>query len=183
MFMSEHVVRILRRARYAQPVNRVATSVARMLVGSGPTRSFVQRHRHRIGEVRSELPRGKDIVLWAHGDDRITNDLFWTGWRGYERELSPLFFEFAKTSRVTLDVGAYVDFFTTLAAVANRAGRRSRSNPSAQFTIDSARTFAKTDSPTSMRPALSFPVKSDRRSSTTRSRRRFRRARAPTSSS
>lgn len=49
--------------------------------------------------------------------------MFWLGWQVYEPETAPIFFQLASRARVTLDVGAYVGFYSLLAAHANPAGR------------------------------------------------------------
>lgn len=59
----------------------------------------------------------------AMADDGVSNDLFWGGWNGYEPEVTPEFYERARTSRVTLDVGAHVGYFAVLAGIANPAGK------------------------------------------------------------
>jgi FkbM family methyltransferase len=56
-------------------------------------------------------------------DDWVSNQVFWRGWRGYEPETSPLFFRLAAHAAVTLDVGAYVGFFSLLAGHANPRAR------------------------------------------------------------
>jgi FkbM family methyltransferase len=63
------------------------------------------------------------LRLSSRADDWVSNQVFWRGWRGYEPETSPLFFALAERAAVTLDVGAYVGFFTLLAAHASTSGR------------------------------------------------------------
>jgi FkbM family methyltransferase len=60
--------------------------------------------------------------LWSRADDWISNQVYWRGWAGYEPEMSPLFFRFAASSRVVIDVGAHVGFYAILAAHANPDG-------------------------------------------------------------
>src|SRR5262249_48901648 len=66
---------------------------------------------------------GKVLRLWSRGDDWVSNQVFWRGWSAYEPETCPLFFRLAQRSRATLDVGAYVGYFTLLAAHANPDAR------------------------------------------------------------
>lgn len=114
----------LKRLRVSQPFNAVATSVARGALGLLGLRSeFLVRHLHRAGEVRCRLPNGRTLELWSRGDDWVSNQLFWRGLSGYEPETVPWFWALARSAQVTLDVGAYVGFYTLLAAHANPAGR------------------------------------------------------------
>ena len=61
--------------------------------------------------------------MWSRGDDEIASSVFWRGWSGHEPETATLFFEWAGSARVTLDIGSHVGYFALLAAVANPAGR------------------------------------------------------------
>jgi FkbM family methyltransferase len=49
--------------------------------------------------------------------------VFWRGWSGYEPETIPLFYRLAQRAQTTIDVGAYVGFYTLIAAHANASGR------------------------------------------------------------
>jgi FkbM family methyltransferase len=73
--------------------------------------------------VHSELPNGRTLRLWSRADDWVSNQVYWRGWQGYEPETAPLFFRVASRARITLDVGAYVGFFTLIAGHANPNGR------------------------------------------------------------
>jgi FkbM family methyltransferase len=110
--------------RASQPFNYLATSLLRSgLAVTGARSEWVIAHVHRVGPVRAKLPGGRTLRLWSRGDDWISNQVFWRGWDGYEPETVPLFFRLAGRSRVTLDVGAHVGFYTLLAAHANPQGR------------------------------------------------------------
>ena len=61
--------------------------------------------------------------LWSRGDDWVANQVYWRGWSGFEPEMSPIFLRLAAQSRVTVDVGAHVGFYTVVAALANPRGR------------------------------------------------------------
>lgn len=76
-----------------------------------------------MGEVCDRLPNRRLLRLWSQGDDWISNQVFWRGWSGYEPETAPLFFDLARRASVTLDVGAYVGYFSLLAGHANPEGR------------------------------------------------------------
>lgn len=112
--------RILKTLRATQPLNLVTTSIVRALFslgGGAPER--VIRHLHRMGPVSAPLPNGRCLKLWSRADDWVSNQVYWRGWAGYEPETVPLFFEKAKRARLVVDVGAYVGFYSLLAAHAN----------------------------------------------------------------
>lgn len=118
------IVPLLKRLRSSQPFNSFATSAIRAILRASRARSeTVIKHLHRLGEVTDELPNGRMLRLWSQADDWISNQVFWRGWHGYEPETTALFFRLAAQTRATLDVGAYVGFFTLLAAHANPSGR------------------------------------------------------------
>lgn len=118
------VKRPLKRLRAFGPFNRAVTGVARAVVRMGHVESeFVIKHLIRVGVVSAPLPGGRTLTLWSKGDDWISNQVFWRGWDGYETETAGIFFRLATRARVTLDVGAYVGFYSLLAAHANPEGR------------------------------------------------------------
>jgi FkbM family methyltransferase len=84
---------------------------------------FVVKHLHKSGAVRSKLPNGHTLRLRSRGDDWVSNQIYWRGWNCYEPETVPLFFRLAERAKVTFDVGAYVGYYTLLAAHANPSGR------------------------------------------------------------
>jgi FkbM family methyltransferase len=63
------------------------------------------------------------LRLWSRGDDWISNQVFWRGWAAHERETANVFFQLAKEAQATIDIGAYVGYYSLLAAHANRFGR------------------------------------------------------------
>jgi len=114
----------LKALRGVPPINFVATSLARgvlRLAGAQP--EFFVRHLPKVGTVSAALPGGRRLRFVTRGDDGIPNQIFWRGWTGYEPETVPLFFELARRSQTTFDVGAHVGTFSLLAAHANPAGR------------------------------------------------------------
>jgi FkbM family methyltransferase len=114
----------IKNLRSSQPFNRLATSGARSIFSAlGLKSEFVIKHLHRIDLVESRLPNGKTLRLQSKGDDWVSNQVFWRGWKGYEPETMPLFFRLAQQSKVTFDIGAYVGFFALLAAHANENGK------------------------------------------------------------
>jgi FkbM family methyltransferase len=118
------VVRALKAVRASQPFNAVATTTVRaVLTLAGMRSAWVVKHLHRVGTVRCRLPNGRLLRLRSRGDDWVSNQVFWLGWRGYEPETTPLFYRLAARARATLDVGAHVGFFALLAGHANPAGK------------------------------------------------------------
>src|SRR5215472_7343841 len=114
----------LKSLRTSQPFNYVTTSVtlgALNVAGIRP--EFIVNHLHRAGTVRRRLPNGQTLSLWSRGDDWISNQIYWRGWDGYEPETAPVFFKLATSAEVTVDVGAYVGYYTLIAAHANPRGR------------------------------------------------------------
>lgn len=102
----------------------VATSMTRAALHAvGANSELVVKHLHRVGTVRRILPNERTLVLWSHGDDWVSNQVYWRGWAGYEPEMAPLWFHFAARASVVLDVGAHVGFYALLAAHANPKGR------------------------------------------------------------
>jgi len=106
------------------PLNRPVTAFVRAATRRlGVEWPFAVRHLHRVGHVRSRLPNGRDLVLWSRGDDWVANLVFWKGWQAYEPETAPLFFQLAERAQAVVDVGAYVGYYSLLAAHARPEGR------------------------------------------------------------
>ena len=113
----------LKAFRASQPFNFVMTSLVRSLCCSvGRTPEVIIRHLHRVGPVDVLLPNGRPLRLWSRADDWVSNQVYWRGWSGYEPETAPLFFEMAQRARLIVDVGAYVGYYSLLAAHANPEG-------------------------------------------------------------
>jgi FkbM family methyltransferase len=114
----------LKKLRSSQPFNFVATSTLRGLSrATGLRTELFVKHVHKVGRVSCELPNGRRLKLWSRGDDWVSNQIYWRGLDGYEPETVPLFFRLASRAGVTMDVGAYVGFFSLLAAHANPNGK------------------------------------------------------------
>lgn len=114
----------LKAMRASQPFNWLATSATRSVLSlTGRRSEWVVKHLHRVGTIKARLPNGRILRLWSRGDDWVSNRVYWRGWDGYEPESVRLFYRLAEHARVTLDVGAYVGFYTLLAAHANPEGR------------------------------------------------------------
>ena len=119
----ERIRRPLRSARAWPPLNAPLTSALRCAVRrAGKQPAWLARYLPRTGLVEATLPNGRSIQMWSLGDDDVATMLFWRGWDGHEPETSPFFFDCARTSRITLDIGAHVGYFALLAALANPNG-------------------------------------------------------------
>ncbi len=115
--------RALKKLRASQPFNRTVTSTVRGLCRVvGMTPAPVVRHLHRVGTVSCALPNGRVLELWSRGDDWVSNQIYWKGLAGYEPETVSIFLKLTSCARITFDVGAYVGFYTVLAAHANPSG-------------------------------------------------------------
>lgn len=117
-------IRALKQLRASQPFNYLATSVVHACQElTGKQSELVIKHLHRVGTVRRRLPNGRSLLLWSRADDWVSNQIYWRGWDGYEPETVPLFYRLATRAQVTFDVGAYVGYFSLLAAQANPSGQ------------------------------------------------------------
>jgi len=58
------------------------------------------------------------MELWSEGDDWVTNLVYWRGWDSYEPETVRFWWVLAREASVVVDVGAYVGYFSLLAAAA-----------------------------------------------------------------
>jgi FkbM family methyltransferase len=118
------IKQVLRKVRVSQPLNFLATSAVRGVLSILKiTPGFVVRHLHRAGVVRSALPNGRVLKLWSRGDDWVCTQIYWKGLSGYEPETVPLFLRLATSAQVIFDIGAYVGFYTVLAALASPSAR------------------------------------------------------------
>lgn len=113
---------VFRKLRGSQPFNYLMTTALRACSRAlpAPPETLVN-HLPRVGCAESRLPNGRTLRLWSRGDDQVANQVFWRGWRGYEPEMTPVFYELARRAHVVLDVGAHVGFYALLAAQANPA--------------------------------------------------------------
>ena len=116
--------RALKRLRASQPFNYLAAgAVHAVQTAIGVQSELAVKHLHKVGMVRRKLPNGRTLKLWSRADDWVSNQVYWRGWSGYEPETAPLFFRLASRAQVTFDVGAYVGFFSLVAAHANPNAR------------------------------------------------------------
>lgn len=75
-----------------------------------------------VGKFRVRLPDGKRLIINTPGPDidPIARGLFWWGFNGYELDTARIFYQLAKKSDTTFDVGANIGYFSLLASLANR---------------------------------------------------------------
>ena len=111
----------IKKIRASQPLNSVTTDFLKYMTDGCPPK-FVETYMPRSGTVKVRLPNHETMKLWSAADEYLTNHIFWHGWDSHEPETSRLFFEYAKTSRVTFDVGAHIGYYSLLAGLANRDG-------------------------------------------------------------
>lgn len=111
---------LLKQLRGVPALNAPVTYGARAAMRAvGRDSELAIKHLPHVGTTRMALPDGRCARLWSHGDDWVSNQVFWRGWGGYQSEMTPLFWRLAQHAHVTLDVGAHVGFYTVLAATAN----------------------------------------------------------------
>jgi FkbM family methyltransferase len=111
-------------ARSHPALNLPLTTLLRAgLRGLGWELPWLVKHLPRSGVVSVRLPNHAQLRLWSRGDDWISTQIFWRGLRGYEPETVSVFFALAQRAAVIVDVGAYVGYFTVMAALANRGAQ------------------------------------------------------------
>ncbi len=104
--------RIGKRLRAVPALNAMMAVPLRALMrAAGRSSESVIRHLPRSGTIKELLPNGRTLKFVSRGDDWVSNQVFWRGWRAFEPEMSGLFFELARHSRATLDVGAHIGFY------------------------------------------------------------------------
>lgn len=103
------------------PLNIPATSAVKAALRLFRARppAFLVKHVPRVGKVRVQMPNGRSIILRSRGDDGLTGAAYWLGWSAYEPEVAPVFYELARESRVILDVGAHIGYYSIVAGLAN----------------------------------------------------------------
>jgi len=107
-----------------RPINWAATeAVHAWLRHTGSQHDALVRHLPRRGHVGTRLPGGQWARFWSQGDDNMASRVFWRQWHGIDPEQTLLFEQLAHRSRLTIDVGARVGFYTVTAALGNPRGR------------------------------------------------------------
>ena len=109
----------------SHPFNRAVTSALNPLTRRGMLPSqWLITHFPRIGTVQAKMPNGLVLKLGsALGDDPIANQVLWLGWDASEPEAIRLFFQLALKAHTILDIGAFVGYFSLVAALANPKAR------------------------------------------------------------
>ena len=114
----------VKRLRRQPALNTALTLSVRAAVRArGREWAWAAAHLPRVGTVTARLPNGKKLRLVTDGTDWVANQIFWGGWSGFEPDVSPTFFELARSARVVLDIGAHIGFYSCLAALANPDAR------------------------------------------------------------
>ena len=107
---------MLKAVRTSQPFNVAATTLVKAALGiAGPAPSSWYSIFTVLGVYGSGSRTASRLCLWSLGDDWVSNRV-WRGWKGYDPETVPVFFRLAERAQVIFDVGAYVGFYTLLAA-------------------------------------------------------------------
>jgi FkbM family methyltransferase len=128
------VASIAKRARASRWLNPLPVRTAkRIATALNLDLPLVQRLFAPVGCVVTELPGGRYMKIETHADDQVARHIYWKGWHGYQPELTPLFFDFALEASCVVDVGAYIGFYSLLAAHANDAGRVYAFEPSSRI--------------------------------------------------
>jgi FkbM family methyltransferase len=111
---------MFRKLRSSQPFNYLTTTIIKIVFSPWRTApEAVIKHLPRTGLVQTRLPNGSTLRLRSRGDDNTANLVFWRGWNGYEPETTSTFFKLAKSSKVVIDVGAHIGYYSLVAALAN----------------------------------------------------------------
>jgi len=114
----------LKRVRSSQPINQISTSLLRGFSNAtGWKPKGLISHLPRVGVIDVRLPNGHVMKMVSDGEDWIPTQLFWHGWLGYEPEVTSIFYKLTRDVRVVFDVGAYVGFFSLLAAIGQPQSR------------------------------------------------------------
>lgn len=83
---------------------------------------FIVKHLPRVGPVSVDLPAGGELRLMSSGDDWIPSQIYWRRLAAFEPEAAT-FYYLARSSRITIDVGAHIGLYSLMAALANPDGR------------------------------------------------------------
>jgi FkbM family methyltransferase len=111
------LLKYLRKQHFiSRPVGAVARGFLRF---SDNTRRTFHKHWPVSGTVNLLLPGNEKLVLWSKGDDYISTQAYWKGFKGYEDTSVWLFYHLAKHSNVIIDAGANIGYFSLIAAKAN----------------------------------------------------------------
>lgn len=112
--------RFLKYLRKQLIVNRPVGAVVRgfLRFSSRIERTF-HKHWPVSGTISISLPGNEKLMLWSKGDDYITTQAYWKGFKGYENTSVWLFYHLAKHSSCIIDAGANIGYFSLIAAKAN----------------------------------------------------------------
>jgi FkbM family methyltransferase len=106
--------------RKQQFVSRpVGAAVRGFLRFSDKVQRAFHKHWPVSGTISLLLPGNEKLLLWSRGDDYISTQAYWKGFKGYEDTSVWLFYQLAKHSRFIIDAGANIGYFSLIAAKAN----------------------------------------------------------------
>ncbi len=112
--------KLLKYLRKQYIVGRPAGAAVRgFLRFSDKIRRTFHKHWPVSGTVHVLLPGNEKLLLWSKGDDYITTQAYWKGFKGYEDTSVWLFYQLAKHSHCIIDAGANIGYFSLIAAKAN----------------------------------------------------------------
>lgn len=101
----------------------VGAAVRAYLRISKRTARTFHKHWPVSGIISVTLPGNEKMLLWSKGDDYITMQAYWKGFKGYEDTSVWLFYQLAKHSQCIIDAGANIGYFSLIAAKANPAAQ------------------------------------------------------------
>jgi len=70
------------------------------------------------GVIKITLPNNEKFKLFSKGDDFIPSQAYWKGYDGYEYSIIP-FYYLSTRSKVIIDIGANIGYYSLVAATAN----------------------------------------------------------------
>lgn len=117
-------MRLLRRLRSNEVANRPLTALLKLVFSKSKSEvpDAVVKHLPRVGPVRVSTPDGASVILRSRGDEGKPTQIYWRG-LAYAEPDAILFYHLARSSRITIDVGAHIGLYSLLAAHANPRGR------------------------------------------------------------
>lgn len=121
--------RLLKKFRYTQPFNLLATSSVKLfcqLTHKEP--QYLMRVLHRTGKIKVKLPRqndgrGKYFFLYGFGDEGGSSFTYWRGWDSIEPETLPVWHHLSLRAKIVLDIGAHIGHMSLISAACNPRAR------------------------------------------------------------
>jgi len=85
--------------------------------------TYFSVHWPVYGNISFKLPNGKQVKIYSRGDDFVSTQAYWKGYEGYEGPSIRLFYHLALQSKVIIDIGSNVGYYTLIAANANNQSK------------------------------------------------------------